>query len=128
MSKRPTRPHSPDNAPLLSETADLERGRARGTLTSSLDDAKHWDNVPPPAMARKGQGSRVFRSIMLVLIAILALLLLGVRRPDHHDIILFSVRKMLPVLLDHRCLQISASLGNKLCSSKARTEYVWHVR
>lgn len=79
MSKRTTRPQSPESSPLLSETADLERGRARGAF-SGPDDAKHWDAVPPPATTRRGQGSRVFRSVMLVLIAILAVLLLGVRR------------------------------------------------
>ena len=77
MSKRTTRPQSPDNSPLLSETADPERGRGRGAF---LDDAKAWEATPPPATARRGQGSRAFRTVMLVLIAILALLLLGVRR------------------------------------------------
>ena len=76
MSKRTPRAPSPDNSPLLLETADPERGRVRGAF---LDDAKAWDATPPPATGRRGQGSRAFRTVMLVLIAILALLLLGVR-------------------------------------------------
>ncbi len=84
MSKRTTRPQSPDSSPLLSETADPERGRARGAF---LDDAKAWEATPPPATARRGQGSRAFRTVMLVLIAILALLLLGVRRGPQHQML-----------------------------------------
>ncbi len=100
MSKRSTRPHSPDSSPLLSETADVERGARRGGL-SAPEEAKPWDVVPPPSVARKGQGSRVFRTIMLVLIAILALLLLGVRNVicctsrsllNHPSVVLFARR------------------------------------
>lgn len=86
MSKRATRPHSPDSSPLLSETADVERGARRGGA-GAADEGKPWDVVPPPSAARRGQGSKVFRSVMLVVIAVLAVLLLGVRAvlPVHGD-------------------------------------------